>query len=1036
MDFLHDILRSPEVCGMNRLSSRANLFPFPDGESARKFRKQASPFVLDLDGTWRFRYLTDPEKLTAEDFQPDASLTGFEETAVPDCWVMRGHGGPHYTNVNMPFPELPPELPSENPSGLYRRDLVVPADWQGRRMILHFDGAESCFFAFLNGKFIGMSKDSRGTSEFDVTEIARPGKNHLAVLVTKWCDGTYLEDQDMWYLPGLSRSVCLYSTSPNYIADVFAKSTLDADCRTGRLSVELYAGLAPEGPKTLAQHNGYKYKEITGWSFRLRLYDKTGTPVWDAPQTVPITHDWNNPEVDTRRLTAKFSAELPEVDKWSAETPDLYILTVELVSPEGSVSEATGLRIGFRRYETRKREFLVNGQPVLIFGANRHEHHDTRGKAVPFETARRDVELLKQYNFNAVRTCHYPSAPEFYDLCDEYGLYVIDETNLETHAFYFEIANDPRWAPPFLDRAVRNFERDKNHACVYAWSLGNESGCGAQHAAMAGYLRYRDDSRLIHYQGALVTTEAKYMAVNDFVCPMYSSVEHVRDYFKEHPEDDRPFILCEFSHAMGNSNGSLKDYFELFRHSHGIQGGFIWEWLDHGIVKYDGKGRKYWAYGGDFGDVPNDANFVIDGLVWPDRTPHPAMEECKYLAQPAEFAWSETSTGRIRITNRQYFRNLEADFNLRWILEADGVPAESGELDLPEIPPQATAEVTIGYEIPAVPAGTRIELKLELCYRHDTIFAKAGFPAGWEALDVPPSRILPDAVREIAEVKSEIRSDLVKVSCGETTAEITSSGLLNFRFGGKDLVEQGPRATIWRAALDNDGIKLMPERPRTLTAWLAKGYHKVRRRTDQFGGTGCTAELHQMLESPELESNMEFQQNIRMLPDGKLEIENIFMVPESWEDLPRLGLDMEIPLEFNRITYWGNGPFENYIDRDAAARFGRYETTPEEMYTPYIMPQSCGNRTGVVRAEFSSGKCGLRILAPGGMEFAAMRYSEDQLFQAAHTCDLEPADRIFVRLDLRQRGVGTGTCGPDARPEYRIQPGRRSFTVYLEGFDL
>ena len=1038
MNFLHSLIRSPEACGLNRLPARSNIFPFPDSESAKKFRKTASPFVLDLNGVWKFRYLTDPESLTEADFAADAPLAGFEDTGVPSCWVLNGHDHPIYTNSNMPFPDLPPQIPAENPAGLYRRAFDVPEAWTGRRFVLHFDGADSCFLAWLNGQFLGMSKDSRGSTEFDATGIAHTGRNELAVLVIKWSDGTFLEDQDQWYLPGLSRSVYFYSTAPEHIADVFFRATLAPDYATGRLAGELHAALPPTEPAVMPHPSeGIKYPFRPGWSFRLRLFDPADKAVWDEPKVVEVTGTFADPN----RLAEEFSAEIPDVRPWSAETPDLYTLTVELVSPDGAIADATGVRLGFRRIETRNRELLINGKPVLIFGVNRHEHHGTKGKAVPYETAVKDVQLLKQHNFNAVRTSHYPSAPEFYDLCDEYGLYVIDEANLESHGYYHDISRNPRWAAAFTDRAVRLFERDKNHACVFAWSLGNESGCGANHAAMAGYLRRRDPSRLIHYEGAFRTALLNLSSnlncdLTDLACPMYPSIEVMRKYYLDHPEDQRPFIMCEFSHAMGNSNGSLADYFALFRHTHGFQGGFIWEWLDHGIRKVDAKGRPYWAYGGDFGDEPNDSNFVTDGLIWPDRTPHPAMNECKYLAQPAEFRWSDATSGRVRVLNRQYFRDLAADFRVDWKLEIDGVPVEFGTCELPEIPPQTTQEIAIGYDVPATRPGARIMLNLQLVRTHDTLFARTGDVAGWESLPVPAVAVLPPEPVPAAKVETAFRSDLAVFKSEGAEAEVTASGLMKFRIGGADLLEQGPRVAVWRAPTDNDGIKNIPARRRRIDEWQSRGYDRVRRRTDQFGASGDAAELHQMIESPKMETNMEFQQTFRMLPGGKLEILNTFVVPEDWEDLPRLGLDLELPTAFSRIVYCGNGPFENYIDRCAGAKFGRYETTPEEMYTPYILPQTCGNRTGVVRAEFDDGKRGIRITAPGGMEFAAMRYSEAALFAATHTCELEPADKIFVRLDLRHRGVGTGSCGPDTREEYRVRPGRRSFAVYLEGFEV
>lgn len=1042
MDLLQHLYRSPECLGLNRLTTRATLYPFDDSETARQVRKGASPYVVDLNGEWAFYYTVNPAEIDDAMVAPECDDSAWDRATVPHSFVMHGYDKPHYTNVNMPFPELPPEIPQENPTGIYRRTFEVDAAWGTRRQILHFDGADSCFFAWLNGEFVGMSKDSRGITEFDVTEIVRCGEtNQLTVAVLKWSDATFLEDQDQWYMPGLSRSVYLYSTAPDFIGDVQAGATLDADLSTGVLELELHAGFASRGEVSYHVHQGYHEAPVGDWYFRVRLFDPAGNPVWEEPKKVGYFRgsEYWLPTADRRRQMAKCRVEIPEVRAWSAETPDLYTLTVELVVGEAeTVSEATGVKVGFRRLELKNRELRINGAPVLICGANRHDHHDTLGKAVPYETMKRDVELMKRFNFNAVRTSHYPNAPEFYDLCDEYGLYVICEANLETHAFYNDLTNDPRWAGGFLDRAVRMFECNKNHASIYAWSLGNESGCGANHAAMAGYLRYRDKTRLLHYEGAVsgnIQKDNYHLELTDFICPMYTSIDGIIAW-AERGLDPRPLILCEYSHAMGNSNGSLKDYFAAFRKYHGLQGGFIWEWIDHGILQTDAKGRKFWAYGGDFGDVPNDANFCTDGLIWPDRTVHPAVYEFQYLAQPVEWKLVDAAAGRIQLFNRQYFRDLAADYEVTWSLQVDGRPVKSGRVALPAVAPRKTAEIAIPCERVATAAGEVLTLRVELVYRHDTRFAQAGEAAGWEVFELPVLDVLPRAV-VTEEVTVEPRADEVTFRSGSTVAKVTAAGLVSLVRDGKELLEQGPRLDIWRAATDNDGIKILLEGAthKALWRWIDKGYDQVRRRSDQFtydAATG-TATLHQMIESPKLESNLEFTQAFRMLPGGELLIDNTFVVPQEWTDLPRLGLTMELPGPCGEVEYFGNGPFENYIDRDAGAKLGRYRTTADAMYVPYIMPQSCGNRTGVREAVLTAADGqGVAIAAPGTMEFAAMRYSEDQLYAAFHTNELEARDRIYVRMDLRERGVGTATCGPDTLPEYQIMPGRYRFAITLK----
>ncbi|MBO5763062.1 MAG: beta-galactosidase [Lentisphaeria bacterium] len=1045
MDLLQALLTSPECTGLRRHSARSLFFPLTDPAQTGVHVRTQSPYVRSLDGEWAFLYLPEVGDFRDELTDPGYADADWARTPVPGCWVMHGYDRPQYTNIQMPFPELPPEIPSANPTGIYRRTFTVPAEWENRRLMLRFDGADSCFFAWLNGEFLGMSKDCRGASEFDISGLTAPGEEaQLTVAVVKWSDGTYLEDQDQWYLPGLSRSVTLFSTAKEYIDDVFCRTTLSDDYTTGLADLELFAGIVDPGTPEQKGNLGYVYPfEALDRKFRITLLDPEGNPVFDEPKEIQpySNNDYFHGSRNPRRMRALGKFEVPGVRTWSVENPELYTLCVELITPDGSVSEMTAIRVGFRRYELRDRKFLVNGKRVLINGVNRHEHHETAGKAVPLETTELDIQILKRFHFNAVRTSHYPSAWEFYELCDEYGLYVVDEMNLECHAYYQDFANDPRWAAAFIDRMARGFERDKNHACVYAWSLGNESGYGANHAAMAGYVRYRDPSRLVHYEGAITTysriaEQTPNYELSDFICPMYSPLHILKEL--DQRIDPRPVILCEYSHAMGNSNGSLKDYFALFRNSHSIQGGFIWEWLDHGIRKTTADGKTYWGYGGDFGDFPNDANFVTDGLVWPDRTPHPVMFECRYLGQPAAFRWVDAAAGKVEITNRQYFRNLDADYQLHWSMQHDGVEIAAGDVILPEIPPESAAIVTVGCDRPKLPVGSRLTMRLSLIRIRDCRYQSAGAEEAFEMLDLPYDLAPAQPVAPAEPVEVQHRADLVTFTSGAVKAEITASGLLGFSRNGEEYLAQGPRFDLWRAPVDNDGLKLFPPREGSaLAQWRQLGYDRFRRRPDQFSFDPATqtALLHQMIEIPGVESNLEFSQRFTMLPGGILEVENIFVVPEQWQNLPRLGLTMELPGTFDRITYWGNGPFENYIDRAAGAKFGKYETTADEMYTPYVMPQSCGNRTGVIRAELqnASGK-GLRICTASGMEFSALRYSEDQLTEARHTVDLKDNGKIYVHLDLRQRGLGTASCGPDTLEEYRIQPGRRTFTLQFSLF--
>ncbi len=575
----------PELTSLHRLPPRATLARTP------------SSWTASLDGAWDFRRVARPEDAP----RAVGLARGWDAVEVPSLWTMQGYDRPHYTNVQMPFPERPPHVPEENPTGIYRRRFRVPRGWRGRRVVLRFGGVEGVLYVLLNGEAVGLSKDSRTPAEFDVTGLVRPGVNELHAVVVRWSDASFVEDQDQWWQAGISRGASLLSLGAGSVTDFFARCRLDDDYRHGLLAVEVEGG----GP------------------LDARLLDPGGKLVLE------------------RRFSGSFEAPVRSPRQWSAEAPALY--TLEL----SGAGETVSCRVGFRRVEIRDRRLLVNGRAVLIKGVNRHEHDDVRGRAVTRASMEADVRLMKRFNVNAVRTSHYPNDPYWLDLCDRHGLYVVDEANVEAHAYYDDLCRDPRYAAAFLERTQNMVERDKNHPSVILWSLGNESGYGPNHDAAAGWIRARDPSRPLHYEGAIKFDWTGGRAATDVVCPMYPEVAAIEEF--PQLDDPRPMILCEYSHAMGNSNGGLADYFAAFERHGALQGGFVWEWVDHGIRQTDDRGREYWAYGGDFGDEPNDANFCADGIVWPDREPHPALNELKFLARPVRVE----PAGRGRFTRRQ-----------------------------------------------------------------------------------------------------------------------------------------------------------------------------------------------------------------------------------------------------------------------------------------------------------------------------------------------------------------------------------------------
>lgn len=826
----------PELTAANRLPMRSHLFPFPSEEAAYidarlgpkgraahpSLLPARSPWVLSLDGTWDFYLAPNPEAalaLLAEEgpnaaeaphgAAPDrTNLISWSSIQVPGTWSCQGFDRPHYTNVLMPFQAVPPETPRDNPTGMYRRSFQIPAGWEGRRVVLHVGSAESFLAVFLNGEQLGFSKDSRLPAEFEISPFLVQGTNTLTLMVVRYSDSSYIEDQDQWWLGGLHRSLYLYSTGPAYIQDIEARPYLPGTEPVSK-GVSVYSQkIPPEMAKSprieVAVKLGFAgAPEQKALRISLKLYDPEGKAI---TLSEPFINMELLPDYRSNRYECSAVLPVPAPELWSAELPCLYTLTATLYGSDGSVIEATGLRLGFRSVEVRDRALLVNGKRVMIKGVNRHEHDERTGKTVSLQSMIRDIELMKQHNINAVRTSHYPNDEAWYDLCDEYGLYVIDEANIESHGYYDSLCRDRRWLLAFTDRVSRMAVRDKNHPSVIIWSLGNESGYGPNHDAAALWLRAFDPCRPLHYEGACrpdwtqgphpLDTEGRGTAATDIVSAMYPAISWLAEWDRT-TSDWRPNIMCEFSHAMGNSNGSLSDYWETIERGRGLQGGFIWEWVDHGLLVGDGGadtpanqvppgpnagqvhgagGRgKAWRYGGDFGDRPSDLDFIADGLVFPDRSLKPVMAEVAYVWRPVKVysslpAWYHTRTvrngssptaaagparGLLYIENKYDFIDL-SHLELHWaIVSGDsslaepvlyrGVqalppigPGEIGslELNLPDLfaPDVSESDSEVGRRLRAAIEAAETVLHLDFVLKEDTPWAQAGHAVSRESL--------------------------------------------------------------------------------------------------------------------------------------------------------------------------------------------------------------------------------------------------------------------------------------------------------------
>jgi beta-galactosidase len=936
---------------------------------------------------------------------------------------------PHYTNVQMPFDGPPPRLPERNPTGVYRRSFTVPAAWAARRTVLHVAGAESVHAVFVNGAFAGYGTDSRLPSEYDVSGLVRTGANELAIAVIRYSAHSYIEDQDHWWQSGIHRDVFLYATDIVYLADLFAHGDVTERLDEGLLRVRCTlaaTGAPPDSCRVDAQ-----------------LYDSTGIPVFAEPLSAtyePQPDAWGVRRFLRPELTLESRVATPLL--WSAEAPQLYTLVVTVQGPAGA--ESCACRVGFRSVVVRDRQLLVNGRPVLIKGVNRHDHDDTTGKAVSRELMETDIQRMKQFNINAVRTSHYPNDPYWLDLCDRYGLYVVDEANIESHAFYYEICRDPRYTGAFVERVRNMIERDKNHPAVTVWSLGNESGYGPNHDAAAGYARSLDPTRPLHYEGALKRRMGgdwdRGRNVTDIVCPMYPSIDEIVTWARAETDDPRPLIMCEYSHAMGNSNGSLADYWAAIRENHGLQGGFIWEWVDHGIRCTDAQGRAYWAYGGDFGDVPNDANFVCDGLVWPDRTPHPAMYEYKHLIQPVRVELADPAGDAVRVVNDQDFRGLDW-LQGRWELTADGETIGEGELPALQAGPGQAQTVPIN--LPADAPGERF-LTIRFRQREATPWAPAGHEVAWDQIALPTVAPVPASSNApAATVTVENQPHGIVLRAGPVRAVFdTDAGMLTaFGVAGENLLRRGPQLNVWRAAIDNDGLKLLPEAGKPLGRWRELGLptlvHKLESmRLMSQSAAEATVEIVHAASGRGIWTDFAHVHRYTLRATGELLIENTVRIGEEICDLPRVGVSLVLDPRLERLAWFGRGPWDNYSDRKASATVGLWHSTVAGQYVPYIMPQEHGHKCDVRRlALYDAQERGLRVAGRPTFEFSALHLSDADLFRALHTVDLVPRPEIFLNHDAAHRGLGPLSCGPDTLPGYQLPASDYRFTFSLFALD-
>lgn len=986
---------NPSVFGINKEEPRATALPYATEAQAIEDNYTQSPYFLSLNGLWKFHWVQSPELRPSDFYKEDYNTENWDEINVPGNWELNGYGTPIYTNINYPHPKNPPYIPHyDNPTGSYKRSFNLPKEWENRRVYLHFEAGTSAMYIWVNGQKVGYSQVTKSPAEFDITPYVRPGNNTLAVEVYRWSDGSYLEDQDFWRLSGIDRSVYLYSTEHVRIADFEVCPDLDATYKNGKLDISVM--LRNYTPATTEKLT-LSYSLITEKGKQIFKGNRNITLTGNATDTLRITHSVNRPAL------------------WSDETPVLYTVLLTLKTADGHIIESTSCRTGFRKVEIKDGILLLNGKPLLIRGVNLHEHHPVTGHVVDTATMLSDLRSMKQHNINAVRTSHYPQSPLWYKLCDQYGLLICDEANIESHGMGAEpgvtgnpeieskhVAFLPEWKAAHHDRVQRLVERDKNHPCVIIWSMGNECGNGDVFYEIYDWLKQRDPSRPVQFEQAGENSNT------DIVCPMYPDIDYMKEYASR-KDAQRPFIMCEYAHAMGNSSGNFQEYFDIIATSPHMQGGFIWDWVDQGLLTTGDNKQSYWGYGGDFGaeNYTHDENFCCNGLVAPDRQPHPGLYEVKKVYQNILFSPHDISNGIITVENRFLYRNL-SDYDLRWQLTENGITVAEGTLS-PDISAGTKRNIKLNLpDIHTVP-GKEYFVNLYVYTRNASDMLPAGHEIAHEQIAMPDNNYFASDSKAIGKMNVEKDSKAITVRIGETKAVFnTLSGTLqSYSYQDKELLHGSPDPCFWRAPTDNDyGWNMQ----RKSNIWRHAGENKTVKEVTVIEEENSLS-IKTIYKLTDIDTDYELTYTV--LPDGKIRLTS------HWESsrtdlppMPRFGMLWTINGKYENLTWYGRGPWENYPDRNSSANIGIYHSTVTEQYHPYVRPQENGYKTDVRYLTLTdTDGSGIRIDGLQPICFSALHYATEDFDSGAtkkqrHINDVHPQKETFLHIDLTQQGVG------------------------------
>ena len=992
---------NPLVIGINKEPAHLSFMHYADQQSALADSgwEYHTPHYKSLDGQWKFKWSKNPAERPKDFYKTDYNVSKWTNIRVPASWQTEGFGKAIYLNIKYPFhpdyPAHPPLIPQDyDPVGSYRTTFTIPDNWDGRDIYIHFGGVKSAFYIWLNGRKVGYSQGSMTPAEFHLNSYLKKGDNQLAVEVIRWSDGSYLEDQDMWRLSGIFRSVYLYSTPKEHLEDFFIRAKLDDRYEDGLLHITA----------KVRNNTNENFQPATVEAY---LYDESGKLIGNGPITVSQTITDIPAGTDG---IAELHAKIDNVNKWTAETPYLYTVVLVLKDDKGNVLEAARSTTGFRTIEIKDGMLLVNGVSVKLKGTNIHDHDPYHGRALDYKWIEKDLKLMKQDNINTVRFSHYPHDLRYYYLFDKYGIYVIDETNLESHGMHEREllpGSDPLWTNACLERIKRMIARDKNHPSIIIWSLGNESGHGENFKVMASYARAVDPSRPIH--------DEQMNSIADMISHMYPSPQQL-EHMAADPNITKPIFMCEYAHSMGNSTGDMEVYWDIINRHKNLIGGCIWDWVDQGLYKKDNQGKMFWAYGGDYGDEPNDSNFCINGFVLPDRIPQPGYYEVKHVYQYVNFLPLDLLKGMLIIYNGYFHTNL-SNYEIKWELTQDGKMLQSGVIDTLTTSPGHWTRLELPINQPVLTPGCEYWLNMSAHMKDGNFWADKGFTVAWDQFKMPYA-VAPAQVTNMSNAGSVnvVQSDDAVVLSGdgfEINVSKKDGALNSYKWNGNDLISGPLQPNYWRAPTDNDiaGFK------GALDAWKQAAPGRIVTNVNVMQPDQKTAVVTVDGTLPIGKSTWKIIYTI--YGNGTIKLnQQLNPIGDVPPDIPKIGEELRIPKEYNEMNWYGRGPWSNYLDKQTGAVIGSYSGSVDSLWTNYVRPQENGNRCDVRWVAFTN-KDGSGLLAVGTptLSVSAWPYSLQDLEKAKHINDLPHRDYITVNLDYKQMGVGgIDTWSPRARP--------------------